>query len=360
MTSVICCSNQTMPPPEPPPPIDPSIKVSDIDDDCSNESSLYETDADGPIATQTNDDIIAQINDACNGLTKKDFISKILSILDTDDIISTRDALHDYARLNKPNEIPQGSLIRRSNRNKNKRLAEDIYTLHMFIENAGNFSDVKKLLKPVKSTPYSKTRNRIQFEERNNDQSQSNPQNDIILAYLLELKVNLASETNEIKKDLTKAISTRDTSLKKDLDTKTNELNRVKDECQKVRSELKIANQLINDQQNEMKTLKESIKDLKSTVIRNIQHIHTKLDKMSNINKQQNELARCNNEASAASPMLTSVWASPSCVSTTHALNNRKLPQSPAFNPIACVQPTLLLLQAEKIVCHLALLQRKT
>ncbi|CAH1802426.1 unnamed protein product [Owenia fusiformis] len=258
-----------MPPPPPSLSINPDHEISE-----SEESFVSDDDSDAPCATQTEESILSQIRESCTGLPKPDFMNKISTILDHEEIESTREALYDYARINRPHEMPPGGLIKRSRRNrehksKTNKSLDDIYVLFNFIEGAGNVSEVKNMLNPKKDVK----RKSMATSIANSQINPSNKEDCTTLAHIMELKVNMQKDLSELQSNVSKLLKNKETALAKEVDIKTKELNRIKDTNQQIRNELKLAKQ-------EISTLQETVKELKLTSEKYIQKLHVKLDRI--------------------------------------------------------------------------------
>ncbi|CAH1788551.1 unnamed protein product, partial [Owenia fusiformis] len=293
----------------------------EIDDDSTNDSdncmestsgdflSDYDDFNPTPIATQTENDIINEIKELCSGADKALFIKRLCDHQDVDGLVHSRDALFDYARINRSNAMPPGALIRRLPSRKNKqtstsvkeKLACDIYHLFHFINGASNLSDIKTLLNPkAKTNRKSVVHNPIDDTMRHKN---SDDQLAIILKNVLELKSNVATEINELKAEIAKSTKSKVKELNNVIEIKQNELNRCKDSEQKLKNDLKIAKAKINDQQTDINKLTTDINETKTKLLKQIQTIQNKvsaLEKSSSrsvaITMNQEQLPSSNND----------------------------------------------------------------
>ncbi|CAH1799113.1 unnamed protein product [Owenia fusiformis] len=306
-----------MPPPTPSCYIDPALEIDSDGDDSDDfisggAESCDETQL--PHATQTESDIISEIRNLCGSATRHEFVKRINDTLDIHSLVSTREALYDYARINRRNAMPPGALLRRLPSRKNKavssgvkeKVSNDIYILFQFIEGAANISELKSILnsssKNRKSTAYKTTSddntsviqplapdqlaslltNVVDFKSFMSDELSG------IKSDMTKLAKSNDSKLNLIKSEVTKISKSKESELKKKIDIMTNELNRSRD-CEAIlKSDLLLAKQTINEQKTEIDNLKKDLKSVNTKVYKSMQTIQNKIHELEKTNRQVN------------------------------------------------------------------------
>ncbi|CAH1790165.1 unnamed protein product [Owenia fusiformis] len=262
-----------------------------------------------PIATQTENQIFEFVKDLCGNDNEEDFKAKLLEQQSVEGLNGIRDSFYDIARINRPNDIPPGVLItrqppRRGSVNKNNanslgnKLAWDIYTLYHFISGAPNIPEMKSILNATKRQ-HDKTKQgdiREPPQQRTSATNSTDGLNDTsiplrndvsenVLVHIITMKemiVNVNQKLESLDKSYL-SLKTQNDTLRRENDKLKEKHESLTDVNLKLRSELKLNKQELQDNDSFYRKQNAALK----TVVDKLSNKMDSIDgKLFNLNSQ--------------------------------------------------------------------------